>query len=54
MSSKAESPGESEVCGLEVEPAGARWPYAPPAAFTGTGALYGDADFDLLTVARPS
>ena len=41
MSSKAESPDESEVCGFEVEPAGACWPYDPPALFTGTGALYG-------------
>jgi hypothetical protein len=30
MSSKAESPGESKVCGLEVEPAGACSPYASP------------------------
>ena len=54
MSSKAESLGESKVCVLEVEPAGACSPYAPPALFTGTGALYGDADFDLLTVACPN
>jgi hypothetical protein len=34
-------PGRVQGCGLEMEPAGACWPYDPPALFTGTGALYG-------------
>ena len=43
MSGRPESrtPGRSSKgCDLEVEPARARSPYAPPALFTGTGALY--------------
>ena len=32
--------GSAQGCDLEVEPARACYPYAPPAVFTGTGALY--------------
>ena len=44
----------SKGCGLEVEPARACSPYAPPALFTGTGALYDTPNFDLSTVVSPN
>lgn len=54
MSLKAESPVESKGCGLEVEPAGAPLAVCPARSFHRDRALYGDSDFDRLTVACPS
>jgi hypothetical protein len=51
---------EAETPGRVPRGAVSRWnlracsPYAPPALFTGTGALYGTADFDLSTVVSPN
>ena len=53
MSSKAESPGESKVCGLEVEPARACYPYATRIVYRDTGALR-HVNFDRLTAICPS